>query len=125
MPKKSNPNIKLQNENSEYTYENLEEFDKCLEDEIYCIENYFKIEHPTKGVLPFELYDFQKTAIKLMQDNRYVILLFPRQCGKCLTLSTAIESLEIKTQFKSNINNRIMEKINRFLLCLLKKVMKW
>lgn len=124
MPKKSNPNIKLQNESTEYTFENLDEMDKCIEDEIYCIQKYFKIEHPTKGVIPFELYDFQTEAIKMMQDNRYVVLLFPRQCGKCV-LDDAIVDVEIKTKFKSIINKSIVEKINGFLLCLLKKVMKW
>lgn len=124
MPKKSNPNIKLQNENTEYTFENIEEMDKCLEDEIYCIQQYFKIEHPTKGVIPFELYDFQIKAIKLMQENRYVILLFPRQCGKCV-LGEVVVDVEIITRFKSIINKSIMEKINGFLICLLKKVMKW
>ncbi len=124
MPKKSNPNIKLQNEQTEYTFENLEEMDKCIEDEIYCIENYFKIEHPTKGVLPFELYDFQKTAIKMMQDNRYVILLFPRQCGKCVLGHESVD-VEPITHYENTINSSIMKKINGVLKWLLMKVINW
>ena len=124
MPKKSNPNIKLQNENTEYTFENLDEMDKCIEDEIYCIQKYFKIEHPTKGVIPFELYDFQIEAIKMMQDNRYVVLLFPRQCGKCV-LEDAVVDVEIETHFKNSIKHCIMKKTKEVLLCLLTKVIKW
>lgn len=125
MPKKSNPNIKLQNETSEYTYENLEEMDKCIEDELYCIENYFKIEHPTRGVIPFELYDFQREAIRLMQQHRYVILLFPRQCGKCCCIHASVDVLEPKTQYENHINSRIMKKINGVLLWILMKVQQW
>ena len=124
MPKKSNPNIKLQNESTEYTFENLDEMDKCIEDEIYCIQKYFKIEHPTKGVIPFELYDFQIEAIKMMQDNRYVVLLFPRQCGKCV-LGDAVVDVEIETHFKNSIKHCIMKKTKEVLLCLLTKVIKW
>ena len=49
MPKKNNPYVKIANEVSEYTPEQIEELLKCSEDALYCIKKYFHIQHPVKG----------------------------------------------------------------------------
>ncbi len=82
---RSNPLLKREGVNIEYTQEQLEEYIKCSKDPIYFIENYMTVVHVDKGVVPFKLYDFQKEMIHAMHENRHTIMLAPRQCGKSAT----------------------------------------
>jgi hypothetical protein len=63
---------------------------KCGKDPVYFINNYIKISHPLKGLVPFKLYDFQKEAIKDFTDYRYNIILKARQLGISTTISAYI-----------------------------------
>ena len=54
---------------------------QCGKDPIYFINNYVKVAHPVKGMLPLNLYDFQQDAIKDFQDYRFNIVLKARQIG--------------------------------------------
>lgn len=67
---------------SEYTPALIQELIKCSTDAIYFIQTYCKIVHPTKGLIPFTLYDFQKDIISAYVSNRYNILCSARQSGK-------------------------------------------
>jgi hypothetical protein len=61
------------------------ELKKCRDDPVYFMRNYIKIQHPTRGTIPFDMYDFQERFVRHMADNRFTITLQPRQCGKTLT----------------------------------------
>jgi hypothetical protein len=61
--------------------ETLKEIVKCGKDPVYFINNYSKISHPQKGLIPFTLYDFQKEAIQDFTDYRFNIVLKARQLG--------------------------------------------
>ena len=93
MPRKSNPHVKIANELSRMTPEQEQELYKCQDDPIYCIRTYFSVKHPTKGLVPFDLYPYQEEVIRRAQTNRYNIILFPRQSGKCIIGSTTITVL--------------------------------
>lgn len=54
-------------------------------DPIFFIENFCKVVHPTKGEVPFKLYDYQKRMIKAYEDYKDVVSLLPRQSGKTET----------------------------------------
>lgn len=54
---------------------------KCGKDPIYFIKNYVKIEHPTKGLIPFNLFDYQEELIKNYINYRFNIILKSRQIG--------------------------------------------
>lgn len=60
----------------------LIELAKCTVDPHHFIRNYCYIQHPTKGRLPFDLYDFQDELIDSYHSYRYSISLLPRQTGK-------------------------------------------
>lgn len=79
--------IKRAGTNSEYSPEMVLELRRCMNDPIYCIETYMKVQHPTFGPLPFILYDYQKTIIEAVHNNRNVILLTARQQGKTTTVA--------------------------------------
>ena len=59
----------------------IEEIIRCGKDPIYFLEKYAKIEHSTKGMLPFLLFDYQKDIVKGLLENRFNILLKARQLG--------------------------------------------
>lgn len=69
----------------EYTPEEMEEWLKCAADPVYFATNYIKIVHVDRGLIPFEMWDFQKEMMKLMHENRFVIGKLSRQVGKSLT----------------------------------------
>ena len=60
----------------------IEELRRCMSDPIYFCKNYVKIQHPTKGRLPFELWPYQEEMIDAFHKNRYCIALTARQMGK-------------------------------------------
>mgnify|MGYP003112495556 FL=1 len=82
----SNPNLKKIGVNIEFTQEQIQEYVKCAKDPIYFVNNYVKIVHVDKGLIPLDLYEYQERMINTFNDNRFVITKMPRQSGK----STAV-----------------------------------
>lgn len=74
--------IKRSNVPVNWTKERLEEFNKCMSDNIYFIEKYVKVVHPDHGFIPLNLYPYQKEIINKITNNRRVVSLASRQCGK-------------------------------------------
>ena len=68
-----NPKLKAANVPVEFTEEQLAEYIRCQQDPIYFIEQYVQIVHVDKGLIPFEMYPFQKNMIQNFVDNRFVI----------------------------------------------------
>jgi len=81
-----NPNLKNVGQNIEWTEETLTEYMKCKENPEHFIENYVKIVHVDKGLVPFDMYDYQRDMIHKFNDNRFVICKMPRQTGKSTTI---------------------------------------
>ena len=81
-----NPNLKNVGQKIEWTEESLAEYMKCKESPEYFIENFVKIIHVDKGLVPFDMYDYQKDIIHKFNDNRFVICKMPRQTGKSTTI---------------------------------------
>ena len=59
----------------------IDEVTKCGEDPAYFIRNYVNIEHPIKGIIPFDLYKFQEKIISEIEGNRFNIVRKFRQAG--------------------------------------------
>jgi len=83
-----NPNLKATDVQINWTKEQLEEYAHCSRDPIYFIQKYVKIISLDKGLVPFELYDFQEEMVRTIHTNRFVIAKLPRQSGKS-TIVTA------------------------------------
>jgi hypothetical protein len=61
----------------------IEELRRVMSDPIYFCKKYVKIQHPTKGRVPFELYPVPGRAmINTFFKYRYSIALTARQMGK-------------------------------------------
>lgn len=54
---------------------------KCGKDASYFLNSYVKIQHPTRGLIPFITYDFQDNCVKDFIDHRFNIVLKSRQLG--------------------------------------------
>ena len=81
-----NPNLKKANVQQEWTKEQVEEFSLCMKDPIYFIKSYIKIVSLDEGLVPFDLYDFQKEMVGTFHSNRFTICKLPRQSGKSTTI---------------------------------------
>ena len=58
-----------------------EEYVKCASNPAYFMRKYAKIQHPVRGKIFFELWDFQESVLKDFQNERYNICLKSRQLG--------------------------------------------
>ena len=54
---------------------------KSGKDPVYFINNYAKISHPMRGLIPFKTYDFQTDLVNAFNDNRFTVILKARQLG--------------------------------------------
>ena len=81
-----NPNLKSVGQKINWTEKNLAEYMECKENPEHFIENYVKIVHVDRGLVPFEVYDYQRDMIRKFNDNRFVICKMPRQTGKSTTI---------------------------------------
>ena len=54
---------------------------KSGKDASYFIDNYARISHPMRGLIPFKLYDYQRTLISDFNDHRFNVILKARQLG--------------------------------------------
>ena len=66
----------------------IKEIVKCGKDPVHFFNRYVKIQHPTRGLIPFKTYDFQDDCTEAFNENRFNIILKSRQLGLS-TLSAA------------------------------------
>jgi len=59
----------------------IKEIVKSGKDPVYFINNYAKISHPVRGLIPFRTYDFQDELLKDFNDYRFNVILKARQLG--------------------------------------------
>lgn len=74
----------------EYDEHKLAELQKCMDDPVYFMRTYIVIQHPTRGSIPFDMYDFQEDLVRQLVDpeKRFNIIMQCRQSGKS-TVATA------------------------------------
>ena len=74
--------IKAPYKKENYTENQIAEIVKSATDPVYFIREYMWIQHPTKGRVRFELYDYQVELVNCYHTNRYSINMLGRQMGK-------------------------------------------
>ena len=100
-----NPNLKSVGVPVEWTDESVTEFVKCSKNLRHFINNYVQIVHVDRGLVPFEMYDYQNDMIDKFENNRFVICKMPRQTGKSTTI---IAFLLHYVLFNENVNVAIL-----------------
>lgn len=86
----ANDLIKRAYEDDEITEEQAKEIVRCASDPEYFMQKYIIVQHPTKGAVPFELYDYQKRNLNGLMTHNKNIILQPRQSGKCFCINSNI-----------------------------------
>jgi hypothetical protein len=100
-----NPNLKNVAQKINWTEENLTTYMLCKEDSEHFIRSFVKIIHVDRGLVSFEMYDYQKDMVHTFNDNRFVICKMPRQTGKSTTI---IAYLLHYVLFNENVNVAIL-----------------
>jgi hypothetical protein len=85
-----NPNLKSVGLQIQFTPEQVQEIIRCQQDPVYFIENYCHIVTLDEGLKLFKLYKCQKKKVKIILDNRKVVLMEGRQQGKTITSAACI-----------------------------------
>jgi hypothetical protein len=81
----SNPNLPNEQYRHAFTQRELEEYQKCVDDPVYFAKKYIRIINVDKGLIPFDMWDFQEDMVNTFHNNRFSICKLPRQVGKSTT----------------------------------------
>ncbi len=81
MPAKKQPSKNYQ----------VKEIIKCGKDPKYFFNKYVRIQHPTRGLIPFKTFDFQDDCVQDFIDHRFNVVVKARQLGLS-TLTAAYAS---------------------------------
>jgi hypothetical protein len=68
-----------------YTQQQIDEFRQCADPvtgPIYFLDNFFYIQHPTRGRMLYHPFDYQRRLIDTYHQYRFSISMMPRQTGK-------------------------------------------
>jgi hypothetical protein len=77
--------VKKAHSKMNYTPDQIQEFVKCADPvngPMYFMDNFFSIQHPTKGKMIYHPFEYQKELINTYHNYRFSISLMPRQTGK-------------------------------------------
>jgi hypothetical protein len=77
--------VKQAHKRQVFTEHELKEFMKCADPvtgPAYFMDNYFYIQHPTKGKMLYHPFEYQKKLIDTYHNYRFSISMMPRQTGK-------------------------------------------
>lgn len=80
-----NPNVKRDGVIQPWDKEQVVEYSKCMKDPVYFARTYCKVISLDKGLVPFDLYPYQRKMFQSFQDNRFNIVLACRQSGKSIS----------------------------------------
>lgn len=100
-----NPNLPREDYIHSFTQHELDEYIKCAKDPVYFATKYMKIVNVDRGLMPFEMWDFQKDMLRTFHDNRFAICKLPRQVGKT---TTAVAYLLHFLLFNENVRVAIL-----------------
>ena len=69
----------------------VQEIIKCGKEPLHFINRYVKIQHPERGTISFDTYDFQDDCVENFIENRFNVILKSRQLG----LSTLVAAYSV------------------------------
>ena len=88
----SNPNIsklvKTAHTTQKFTQQHILDLESCMDPDTgphYFLKNFFHIQHPIKGKLVYQPFEYQNRLVDSYHQHRFNINLLPRQTGKTTT----------------------------------------
>ena len=77
-----------------------QQYQMCAADPVFFMKQYCYIQHPKRGKIKFNLYNFQEDSLTQLRDNRYSVILKSRQLGiSTLSAGFALWSMLFKQDF--------------------------
>ena len=101
----NNPNLPREDYLHSFTQSEIDEYIKCAGDPVYFCRTYMKIVNVDKGLMHFEMWDFQEDMLRTFHENRFSICKLPRQVGKT---TTSVAWLLHYVLFNENVNIAIL-----------------
>ena len=101
----NNPNLPRESYIHSFTQFEIDEYIKCANDPVYFATKYMRIVNVDKGLMPFEMWDFQKDMLRTFHEDRFSICKLPRQVGKT---TTAVAFILHYVLFNENVNVAIL-----------------
>jgi hypothetical protein len=104
----------------------VQEVLKCGSDPTYFINKYCKIQHPTKGTIPFNTYPFQDKCVRAFKKHQFNIVVKSRQLGLStvtagyatwLALFRRDQNILVMAQ-KLRTAKNFIKKVHKMLACL-------
>jgi len=80
-----NAQVKRDGVQQGWSKDDILEYQRCMKDPVYFAEKYGKVINLDEGLVPFEMYPYQKEMFEHFQDNRFSIVLACRQSGKSIS----------------------------------------
>lgn len=80
-----NPLVKRDGVEQSFTKDQFQEYVKCMNDPAYFAKKYVKVINLDRGLVPFDLYPYQKNMFDHFNSNRFSIVLACRQSGKSIS----------------------------------------
>jgi len=80
--------VKKAHQKTRYTEKEIQELQACADPITgakFFMDNFFYIQHPTKGKLLFQPFEFQERLVESYHNYRFNINMLPRQTGKSTT----------------------------------------
>ena len=77
--------IKTAHKKQRFTEQDLLDITNCLGNPHYFLDNFFFIQHPTKGKMQYKAFEYQRRLIDSYHDFRFNVNMLPRQTGKTTT----------------------------------------
>ena len=77
--------VKTPHKREVYTEQQIQEFALCadpVDGPMYFMDNFFYIQHPTRGRMLYHPFDYQRRLIDVYHKYRFSISMMPRQTGK-------------------------------------------
>ena len=100
-----NPHVKKDGVKEDWDQDKVGEYSKCMADPVYFAETYVKVINLNDGLVPFQLYDYQKEMFQHFKDNRFNIVLACRQSGKSISsVAFLLLTRSLLTEIRANLN---------------------
>jgi len=77
--------IKSANKKQKFTEQDLVDISSCVDNPHYFLKNFFYIQHPTKGKMKYQAFEYQKELLDSYNNNRFSVNMLGRQMGKTTT----------------------------------------
>ena len=78
-----NTNVKREGVVTQFTEDQIKEYTRCMQDPAYFTVTYLKVIHLDYGLVPFNLYDYQKEMFDHFNSGRFSVVLSEQLLERC------------------------------------------